>query len=632
MLAAIFIIFSPNEKKAPSNDNVKVLDYSELMTLVRTGEVENLTIMGDQARGKTKGGEAFMVNVVISNLFLEQLDKSGVKTKFERPQPAFGISRALDLLGTFLWFAILFMIFRSMKGGGGLGGLGGFMRGNTRVVEPKTTKVMFTDVLGIAEAKKEVSEIVDFLSDPEKYSRIGAKIPKGVLLVGPPGTGKTLLARAIAGEAGVPFLSISGSDFVEMFVGVGASRVRSLFESAKKRAPCLIFIDEIDAVGRQRGGGFGGGNDEREQTLNALLVEMDGFETNEGIIIVAATNRSDVLDDALLRPGRFDRQVHIPLPDIKGREEIVAKYLKQIKIATDVDAEVIARGTPGFSGAELANLVNEAALMAARFNKKVATQKEFDFARDKILMGVERKSLSMTKDEIKMTAYHEAGHAICSVVLPEVDPIHKITIVPRGGALGMVQHLPERDKVSRNITEIKNNIAVAMGGRAAEEIFFGAGKITTGAESDIFQATRLARLSCTRWGLNDKLGHVFYGESMPAYDGQSAKTNVSDETAKLIDLEVKSMVDAGHKLARETIMKNKAAIERLVAALLEHETLGGDEVKLIVSGKEAFKKKHDAGAKKPLVRTSTFAPTVAAPTAEPKSADKKKKGKDAESE
>jgi cell division protease FtsH len=587
------------------------IPYSALIGDIKAGRVAKVELQGDMASGKMRDDTGFTSRIVPTNRLFELLEEHSVEASIAKKQDSMGLARIVDLLGALLWIVILVMVFKGLKRGSSSGGaMGGFFKGRARVMEPYSGKVSFADVLGIDEAKKEVSEVVDFLSDPEKYSRIGARIPKGVLLVGPPGTGKTLLARAIAGEAGVPFLSMSGSDFVEMFVGVGASRVRSLFDQAKKRAPCLVFIDEIDAVGRHRGaGGALGGNDEREQTLNQLLVEMDGFEPNEGIILVAATNRADVLDEALLRPGRFDRQVFISLPDIKGREAILARYAGDIKVAPGTDISSVARGTPGFSGAELANLVNEAALAAARFNRKLATQWDFEYARDKILMGMERSSLSQTKEEIRLTAYHEAGHALCSALLPGVDPIHKVTIVPRGQALGMVQNLPENDRVSRNITQIRSDMAVSMAGRASEEVFFGADRITTGAESDIYNATALARASVARWGMNERLGLVFYGEVSPNYEGVEPRTNISDATARLIDAEVKASLDESYALAKKTILENKASVERLAGALLEYETLTGDEVRSIIGGKSIKPKKDSAHKVPAFPRRTTFAPT-----------------------
>ena len=469
------------------------MTFSEFNQKVKSKEISSVVIKnGTVVEGKLKGvktpdgkiGEEkpFKANVIVYDKLLENLEKNNIPTEVAMENGAtsggFSIMKLIDVFGSLLWIVVLVLLFKSMKGDKfGMG------KSNIKMFTSDMQKVRFSDVLGIDEAKQDVSEIVDFLRDPKKYSRLGAKIPKGVLLVGPPGTGKTLLAKAIAGEAGVPFFSTSGSEFVEMFVGVGASRVRALFEQATKSAPCLIFIDEIDAVGRHRGSGYGGGNDEREQTLNQLLVEMDGFASNKGVIVIAATNRVDVLDEALLRPGRFDRQVYIDLPDLKGREAILAKYMKEVNILSDVEPLSVARGTPGFSGADLANLVNEAALIAARKNRKQISEDDFEFARDKILMGAEKKSKTMSPDEIKNTAYHEAGHALCAVLLPEVDPIHKATIIPRGRSLGLVQKLPERDKVSVNITEIKSDIAVAMAGRVCEELFFGRDKVTTGASS-----------------------------------------------------------------------------------------------------------------------------------------------------
>jgi cell division protease FtsH len=615
--------------------------FSDFVAKVKAGEVASIVIKGDtvegtlkpkpasaEARPAAKPGhvpakeelkgaiavkltpadapEKFVSRAIIYPKLLELLEEKGVKVEVKIAEGGVGLMRIVDLFGTFLWIAVLVMMFRGMRGGDRFGA----SKSNARMLVPSAKRVYFKDVLGIEDAKQEVAEVVDFLEDPKKYSRLGARIPKGVLLVGPPGTGKTLLARAIAGEAGVPFFSISGSDFVEMFVGVGASRVRNLFEQAKKNAPCLVFVDEIDAVGRHRGSGYGGGNDEREQTLNQLLVEMDGFEANEGIILIAATNRSDILDEALLRPGRFDRQVYISLPDLKGRAAILEKYIGEVKILSDVDAGALARGTPGFSGAELANLVNEAALIAARMNRKRITQDDFEYARDKILMGTERRSTTMSPEEVKNTAYHEAGHALCSVLLPGVDPIHKATIIPRGAALGMVQQLPERDKVSVNITEIRSQIAVAMGGRAAEEIFFGADKITAGASSDIEHATRMARNAVARFGMDDKLGPVFYGETAPMWGSHDARVNISDETARLIDSRIRAMVEAGRALAKKTILKNRKRVEELAEALLEYETLTGDEVRAIAKGGK-LKLAKKAAAKKSAIRRSSSVPPTA---------------------
>ena len=458
----------------------------------------------------------------------------------------------------------------------------GFGKSKAKLLTENKNRVTFEDVAGVDEAKEELQEIVDFLKDPGKFQRLGGKIPKGALLVGPPGTGKTLLARAVAGEAGVPFFSISGSDFVEMFVGVGASRVRDMFEQAKKNAPCIIFIDEIDAVGRHRGAGLGGGNDEREQTLNQLLVEMDGFESNEGIILIAATNRPDVLDPALLRPGRFDRQVVVPNPDVNGREKILRVHMKNVPLAADVDVKTIARGTPGFSGADLANLVNEAALMAARKNRRMVTQRDFEDAKDKVMMGAERKSMAMNEEEKKLTAYHEGGHALVALNVQMADPVHKATIIPRGRALGMVMQLPEGDRYSMNYQQMIDRLAIMVGGRVAEELIFGKDNITSGASSDIEQATKLARAMVTRWGFSDKLGTVAYGENQEeVFLGHSvARTqNVSEETAQIIDEEVKRLVTEGWDEARRILTEKAEDLDKLAKALLEYETLSGDEIR-----------------------------------------------------
>ncbi|HWU93637.1 MAG TPA: ATP-dependent zinc metalloprotease FtsH, partial [Sphingomicrobium sp.] len=463
----------------------------------------------------------------------------------------------------------------------------GFGKSRARMLTQKEGRVTFADVAGIDEAREELQEIVEYLKDPGKFARLGGKIPKGALLVGPPGTGKTLLARAIAGEAGVPFFTISGSDFVEMFVGVGASRVRDMFDQAKKSAPCIVFIDEIDAVGRHRGAGLGNGNDEREQTLNQLLVEMDGFEANEGIIIIAATNRPDVLDPALLRPGRFDRQVVVPRPDIDGREQILAVHMKKVPLAPDVDPRVIARGTPGFSGADLANLVNEAALLAARKGKRLVAMHEFEEAKDKVMMGSERKSMVMTEDEKRMTAYHEAGHAIVALHEPAYDPIHKATIIPRGRALGMVMRLPERDSYSYHRDKMYANLAVSMGGRVAEEVIFGYDKVSSGASSDIQYATQLARDMVTRWGMSDELGPLQYAEPdeevFLGYSMNRAR-QMSNETAQAIDKEIRRIVEDGYTRAKHLLDENRQELETLAQALLEFETLSGDEIKKLMAG------------------------------------------------
>ena len=477
----------------------------------------------------------------------------------------------LLLIGVWMFFM------RQMQGGGG--GAMGFGKSRARLLTEKQSRVTFEDVAGIDEAKDELQEIVEFLKDPQKFQRLGGKIPKGVLLVGPPGTGKTLLARAIAGEADVPFFTISGSDFVEMFVGVGASRVRDMFEQGKKNAPCIIFIDEIDAVGRHRGAGLGGGNDEREQTLNQLLVEMDGFESNEGVILIAATNRPDVLDPALLRPGRFDRQVVVPNPDVNGREKILRVHMRKVPLASDVDPKVIARGTPGFSGADLANLVNEAALLAARMGKRVVAMREFENAKDKVMMGAERNSLVMSEAEKRMTAYHEGGHALCAMHEPDCDPVHKATIIPRGRALGLVMSLPEGDRYSKSKSKLISELTMAMGGRAAEEIIFGPDKVSNGAASDIKMATDQARRMITEWGMSDKLGMIAYGDnSQEIFVGHSLtqNKNVSEATAREIDAEIKDIIDRAYSKAKRILTENVEELHRLARGLLEHETLSGD--------------------------------------------------------
>ena len=464
---------------------------------------------------------------------------------------------------------------------GGARGAMGFGKSKAKMMTENKNRVTFDDVAGVDEAKEELTEIVDFLKDPTKFQRLGGKIPKGALMVGPPGTGKTLLGRAVAGEAGVPFFYISGSDFVEMFVGVGASRVRDMFEQAKKNSPCIIFIDEIDAVGRHRGAGLGGGNDEREQTLNQLLVEMDGFDPSEAIIVIASTNRPDVLDPALLRPGRFDRQVVVSNPDIGGRERILRVHMKNVPLAADVDVKTVARGTPGFSGADLANLVNEAALMAARKNRRMVTQRDFEDAKDRVMMGAERKSMAMTEDEKRLTAYHEGGHALIALNVPATDPVHKATIIPRGRALGMVVQLPERDQLSMSYEQMTSRLAVLMGGRIAEELIFGKDKITSGASSDIDQATRLAKAMVTKWGFSEKLGVVSYGENQDeVFLGHSVSRtqNISEETAKLIDQEVKRLVQEGFDEARRILTEKLEDLHTLAKALLEYETLSGDEI------------------------------------------------------
>jgi cell division protease FtsH len=594
------------------------LAFSDFLAKVNSGEVSDVTIKKTPDAPSTTitghytgNGERFVSFAPEYPGLVDALARKKVKI-YAAPD-----SSGVDMLWGMLlsWLPILLMIFffymfvvrqmqsRDGRGGGALG----FGKSRARLLTERTEKITFEDVAGIDEAKDELSEVVDFLKDPQKFQRLGGKIPKGCLLVGSPGTGKTLLARAIAGEAGVPFFTISGSDFVEMFVGVGASRVRDMFEQGKKNAPCIIFIDEIDAVGRHRGmGGMGGGNDEREQTLNQLLVEMDGFEANEGVIIVAATNRPDVLDPALLRPGRFDRQITVPNPDINGREKVLGVHLRKVPLAPDVNARTIARGTPGFSGADLANLVNEAALLAARRGKKVVTMRELEAAKDKVMMGAERKSMVVSEDEKKMTAYHEAGHALISLHQPAADPIHKATIIPRGRALGMVMRLPEADKISYLREKMYADLAIAMGGRVAEELIFGHEKVSSGASSDIKYATKLSRAMVTEWGMSDKLGPLFYGGDGPEegyFGGQSRGAALSEHIAGLVDAEIKMIVDDAHAKAREILMQNMEQLHLIAQNLLEYETLSGDEIKGLLRGEPIDRSGND-GSPRPSTKTS----------------------------
>jgi len=567
------------------NQTNKII-FSEFLDEVENGRVVQVEIQGNNIRGILSDGNNFTTYSPNDPNLIEKLSDRGVSISaapIDEKMPS--------LLGVLLsWFPMLLLIavwiffMRQMQGG--RGGAMGFGKSKAKLMNEIKGKVTFNDVAGVEEAKEEVEEVVEFLKDPKKFSRLGGKIPRGCLLVGPPGTGKTLLARAIAGEAGVPFFTISGSDFVEMFVGVGASRVRDMFEQGKKNSPCIIFIDEIDAVGRSRGAGLGGGNDEREQTLNQLLVEMDGFDTNEGVIIIAATNRPDVLDPALLRPGRFDRQVVVSLPDIIGREKILKVHSKKISMTPDINLRTIARGTPGFSGADLANLVNEAALLAARKNKRIVTYLEFEEAKDKVMMGAERRSMVMTEEEKKLTAYHEAGHAIVTINEKAAYPIHKATIIPRGRALGMVMQLPEKDEVSQTREQLHAQMAIAMGGRVAEEIIFGEEKVTTGAVSDIEQATKRARAMVMRAGLSKELGPIAYGENEEeVFLGRSVarQQNMSEETAKKVDAEIKKFVEKGYDRARKVLTEKIEDLHKLAKALLIYETLSGSEIEDIVN-------------------------------------------------
>ena len=565
------------------------VSYSEFRGKVAEGSVAEVQVGQDRIVGKMKNGDAFSTIPIPNDNTLPQLlqDNQVKYAGKAADEPNVLLYILVQALPFMLIMGVAFFALKQVQKGGG-GGAMGFGKSKAKLLTERQGRVTFADVAGIDEAREELEEIVEFLKDPGRFAKLGGKIPKGALLVGSPGTGKTLLARAIAGEAGVPFFTISGSDFVEMFVGVGASRVRDMFEQAKKNAPCIVFIDEIDAVGRHRGHGLGNSNDEREQTLNQLLVEMDGFEANEGIIIIAATNRPDVLDPALLRPGRFDRQVVVPIPDIDGREKILSVHMKKVPLAPDVNSRVIARGTPGFSGADLANLVNEAALLAARRNKRLVAMQEFEDAKDKVMMGAERRSMVMTDDEKKMTAYHEAGHAIVSVNELASDPIHKATIIPRGRALGMVMRLPERDSYSYHRDKMHANLSVAMGGRVAEELIFGHDKVSSGASSDIQYATGLARNMVTKWGMSDKLGPLQYEDQQDGYLGMggNARLFASDETNKLIDSEIRGLVDDAHARATDILKAAEDKLHLLANALLEFETLTGDEIKeLISSGK-----------------------------------------------
>lgn len=577
--------FFENRNFASNHEN---LAFSDFMNEVKSKRIASVTMSGAEIYSMTNDGKKYVTYAPYSPSTVDTLLENSVKVE-AKPQDTSG-----DTLWSIIisWFPMILLvgvwIFFMRQASAGNNKAMSFGKSRARLIE-NTKKVTFKDVAGADESKQELEEIVDFLKDPQKFQRLGGKIPKGVLLVGPPGTGKTLLAKAVAGEANVPFFSISGSDFVEMFVGVGASRVRDMFAQAKKNAPCLLFIDEIDAVGRHRGAGLGGGNDEREQTLNQLLVEMDGFEPNENVILIAATNRPDVLDPALLRPGRFDRQVTVSNPDVKGREAILNVHVRKVPLARDVDLSVVARGTPGFSGADLANLVNEAALLAARRNKRKVTAEDFDNAKDKVLMGSERKSMAMDEQEKKLTAYHEAGHAICSLHVKETDPIHKATIIPRGRALGMVQQLPEKDQYSYTRAKMLSRLIICMGGRVSEELKFGYDKVTSGASSDIAAATNLARAMVTEWGMSDVLGPVMYVEnSNEVFLGRSVtqNQNMSEETARLVDSEIKRLVTDAHTEAAKILKENDKELETLAQALMEYETLTGEEIKEVLAGKK----------------------------------------------
>jgi cell division protease FtsH len=585
LLLALFTLFQNPGQHASSQD----ISFSQLLTEVDQGHVRDVVIQGPEIHGTFNNNSSFQTYAPSDPTLVKRL-YDGKVTITAKP-PGDNVPWFVSLLVSWLPFIALIgvWIFLSRQMQGGAGKAMGFGKSRAKMLTEAHGRVTFEDVAGVDEAKQDLQEIVEFLRDPGKYQRLGGRIPRGVLLVGPPGTGKTLIARAVAGEANVPFFTISGSDFVEMFVGVGASRVRDMFEQAKKNAPCIIFIDEIDAVGRHRGAGLGGGNDEREQTLNQLLVEMDGFEANEGVILIAATNRPDVLDPALLRPGRFDRQVVVPNPDVVGREQILKVHVRKVPLAPDINLKTIARGTPGFSGADLMNLVNEAALTAARRNKRMVTQSEFEEAKDKVMMGAERKSLVMTEEEKMLTAYHEGGHAIVGLNVIATDPIHKATIIPRGRALGMVMQLPERDKLSMSLEQMTSRLAIMMGGRVAEELVFGRDKVTSGASSDIEQATRLARMMVTRWGLSEELGTVSYGENQDeVFLGMSVSRtqNASEATVQKIDSEIRRFVEQGYNEATRILTEKRADLEALAKGLLEFETLTGDEIQDLLKGKK----------------------------------------------
>jgi cell division protease FtsH len=564
----------------------KAMEYSQFIDEVKQGRIAKVTIEGRVLKGVKQSGERFTTYSPSDPWLVSDLLKNGVIVE-AKPEEEPSL-----LMNIFVsWFPMLLLIgvwifFMRQMQGGGRGGAFSFGKSRARMLDESNNTVTFADVAGCEEAKEEVSELVEFLRDPSKFQKLGGRIPRGVLMVGNPGTGKTLLARAIAGEAKVPFFSISGSDFVEMFVGVGAARVRDMFENAKKHAPCIVFIDEIDAVGRQRGAGLGGGNDEREQTLNQLLVEMDGFEANIGVIVIAATNRPDVLDPALLRPGRFDRQVVVPLPDIRGREQILQVHMRKVPIAPDVKPDIIARGTPGFSGADLANLVNEAALFAARGNKRLVDMDDFERAKDKIIMGAERRSIVMPEHERRNTAYHESGHAVVARMMPKTDPVHKVTIIPRGRALGVTMQLPTEDRYSMDREQILQNIAVLFGGRIAEEVFMG--QMTTGASNDFERATDMARRMVTQWGMSDSLGPMVYGENEgEVFLGRSITThkNVSEATMQKVDVEIRRIIDQQYALARKIIEENRDKVEVMAKALLEWETIDADQISDIMEGR-----------------------------------------------
>jgi cell division protease FtsH len=585
ILVAVFNNFGP--RREPDEK----INYSYLLEQVKQGNVKSVAISDQDVTGLMQNNKSFSSYLPMRNdpLLMKDLIEQKVQVQGKPPEQPGLLMHLFNLLPWIVLIGFWVFFLRQQSGGGGRGGAFSFGRSRARLLGEDQVKVTFADVAGVEEAKDEVKELVDFLRDPGKFQKLGGKIPQGVLLVGPPGTGKTLLARAVAGEAKVPFFTISGSDFVEMFVGVGASRVRDMFEQAKKQAPCIIFIDEIDAVGRHRGAGLGGGHDEREQTLNQLLVEMDGFQGNEGVIVIAATNRPDVLDPALLRPGRFDRQVHVGLPDVRGREQILRVHMRRVPLSDNVNTAVIARSTPGFSGADLANIVNEAALFAARANKRVVGMEEFEKAKDKVIMGSERRSMVMSEDEKKLTAYHEAGHAIVGLKVPEHDPVHKVTIIPRGRALGVTMFLPEGDRYSYSKQYLESKISSLFGGRIAEDIIFGAQKVTTGASNDIQKATELARNMVTKWGLSEKLGPLTFGEDEgEVFLGHSVSRHkeISESTAGVIDAEVYVIINQNYIRAEKILKENLDKLHRMAEMLMKYETIGTEQIEDIMAGRE----------------------------------------------
>ncbi|WP_136442878.1 ATP-dependent zinc metalloprotease FtsH [Pacificoceanicola onchidii] len=613
LILALFNLFSGGGSTLQSRE----ASYSEFVRAVDDNSVSSVVIDGEQVRFRTNDGQDFVTIKPEDASVTQMLVDKDIPVRAEQQEQSGFQSFLLSLL-PFLLLIGVWIYFMNRMQGGGKGGAMGFGKSKAKLLTEKHGRVTFDDVAGIDEAKEELEEIVEFLRNPQKFSRLGGKIPKGALLVGPPGTGKTLLARSVAGEAGVPFFTISGSDFVEMFVGVGASRVRDMFEQAKKNAPCIVFIDEIDAVGRARGQGYGGGNDEREQTLNQLLVEMDGFEANEGVIIIAATNRRDVLDPALLRPGRFDRQVTVGNPDIKGREKILGVHARKTPLGPDVDLRIIARGTPGFSGADLANLVNEAALWAARVGRRFVTMEDFENAKDKVMMGAERRSMVLTDDQKEKTAYHEAGHAVVGLSLPQCDPVYKATIIPRGGALGMVVSLPEIDRLNWHKSECEEKLAMTMAGKAAEIIKYGEENVSNGPAGDIQQASALARAMVLQWGMSDKVGNIDYREAAEGYSGNTAGLSVSAHTKEMIEEEVKRFVQEAYERAFQILTDRKDDWERLAKGLLEYETLTGEEIERVMRGDPPTSEDDDDGTSAAEEKPSVTAIPKTKPKAKPK--------------